>query len=774
MSEPNRAVFLSYASQDADAARRICEALRGAGVEVWFDQSELRGGDAWDQKIRKQIKECALFVPIISANTQARREGYFRLEWRLADQRTHLMSHDTPFVVPVVIDDTRDHDARVPEAFLAVQWTRLTGSDTAAEFARRVRILVGMDEAPPAAATNNGLPPAAARSARAPRSRRAMIVGAILLLALGTAAATFIWRRPVGSAAATHPPPADSAIAVDAKAIAILPFESSGSSADSADFAAGIHEEIVTAVGRVAALKVIGRTSVLPYADARNRNLREIAALLKVASVVEGTVRRVGNRVKIAVQLVDTRTSRQLWGDSYERELTDVFAIQSAIAREVAARLSATLTAGERALLEQQPTASVAAYELFLQAQRLRTELIATSPLAEWERAVRLTEEAIAADPGFVQALALAVQLQTSMYWFPSLDPSPQRYELASRALARLRGAGSSAPEVAFAEAYFASQCERNWAESIRQCEKALVGMPNDSHLLLSAGFGYYQLGRYAESAAFTTRAYELNPLWPQAAINLAGISLTLRHFPAVARLRERSAGLPVEAQALLGRLVATAEYEIGGDRARFVRAFAELPVSREKAAEIVRAYEAALLAGDWLSAAKHLDSPQLAETVLPGGGGGGRFAVGVERAFLAYLLKEPKAATMAAEAEKQLSALQAEPRERPFVRLLLARAAAYRGDSTEALERARQVETEAPSFGTLDRINLVNEVGRIYALIGARDKAFACLRELMTGPSAPNPGGFGPPRMKRLDPCWAQLSSDPRFDQILKEAKPL
>src|SRR4051794_37803474 len=121
----NKAVFLSYASQDAEAARRICDALRAAGVEVWFDQSELRGGDAWDAKIRKQIKECALFVPVISANTQARLEGYFRLEWKLAAQRTHTMADAKPFLVPVCIDDTRDNDAHVPEEFRAVQWTRL-------------------------------------------------------------------------------------------------------------------------------------------------------------------------------------------------------------------------------------------------------------------------------------------------------------------------------------------------------------------------------------------------------------------------------------------------------------------------------------------------------------------------------------------------------------------------------------------------------------------------------------------------------------------------
>ena len=103
--EASRAVFLSYASQDAQATLSLCEALRAAGVEVWFDQNELVGGDAWDAKIRKQIADCALFVPVISEATQARREGYFRLEWRIAAQRTHMIADGTPFLVPVVIDD---------------------------------------------------------------------------------------------------------------------------------------------------------------------------------------------------------------------------------------------------------------------------------------------------------------------------------------------------------------------------------------------------------------------------------------------------------------------------------------------------------------------------------------------------------------------------------------------------------------------------------------------------------------------------------------------
>src|SRR3954464_14358227 len=121
----NQAVFLSYASQDAEPARRICEALRAAGVEVWFDQSELVGGDAWDAKIRGQIASCALFVPIISANTQSRLEGYFRIEWKLAAQRTHAMADEKTFLLPVVIDATRDQEAKVPAEFRAVQWTKL-------------------------------------------------------------------------------------------------------------------------------------------------------------------------------------------------------------------------------------------------------------------------------------------------------------------------------------------------------------------------------------------------------------------------------------------------------------------------------------------------------------------------------------------------------------------------------------------------------------------------------------------------------------------------
>src|SRR5262245_52727503 len=111
LSDSNSAVFLSYASQDSATARSVCDALRACGVEVWFDQNELRGGDAWDLRIRQQIRDCALFVPIISRNTANRPEGYFRLEWDLADQRSHKIARNRPFIFPVCVDATPDSTA---------------------------------------------------------------------------------------------------------------------------------------------------------------------------------------------------------------------------------------------------------------------------------------------------------------------------------------------------------------------------------------------------------------------------------------------------------------------------------------------------------------------------------------------------------------------------------------------------------------------------------------------------------------------------------------
>lgn len=164
---PPPSVFLSYASEDRQAAQALRDALETYGLEVWYDESGLDGGDAWDQKIRRQIRECDFFMPVISAQTDTRLEGYFRREWRLAVERTLDMADDHPFLLPVVIDDTPQARARVPERFLGVQWTRVPGGQPvpALEGLCR-RLLAGQAPAPPAATRRASEP-----SARGPRER---------------------------------------------------------------------------------------------------------------------------------------------------------------------------------------------------------------------------------------------------------------------------------------------------------------------------------------------------------------------------------------------------------------------------------------------------------------------------------------------------------------------------------------------------------------------------------------------------------------------------
>jgi tetratricopeptide (TPR) repeat protein len=198
MPEPaNKAVFLSYASQDAEAARRICDALTAAGVEVWFDQSELRGGDAWDAKIRRQIKECALFVPVISANTEAREEGYFRLEWLLAVERSRLRADDAHFLFPVVVDGTSEAVARVPDRFREVQWTRLDFRETPANFAAQVAKLLSGKSAREATSPDASRPSesAAHRPKAATRSKTLRWFVGLLVIASGVVVAGRLWPR---------------------------------------------------------------------------------------------------------------------------------------------------------------------------------------------------------------------------------------------------------------------------------------------------------------------------------------------------------------------------------------------------------------------------------------------------------------------------------------------------------------------------------------------------------------------------------------------------
>ena len=224
MTEPSRAVFLSYASQDAEPARRITEGLRQGGIEVWFDQSELRGGDAWDPKIREQIRDCALFVPLISAHTQRRTEGYFRLEWKLAVDRSHLMASERAFLLPVVIDATPQAEALVPERFREVQWTPLLSAEATQPFVERVKRLLDQ----PLAARNRLASTTAAL--RRPRGARRAIPWIAFALAVALIVALLVYLTihapslyPNHTAASSDDAAGPRAVIAE-KSIAVLPF----------------------------------------------------------------------------------------------------------------------------------------------------------------------------------------------------------------------------------------------------------------------------------------------------------------------------------------------------------------------------------------------------------------------------------------------------------------------------------------------------------------------------------------------------------------------
>lgn len=206
MSDSDKAIFLSYARDDTAAARRIADALRSAGLAVWFDENELRGGDQWDAKIRRQIDTCTLFLPIVSRHTQERAKGYFRLEWKLAVDQTHLLAEGVPFLAPVVIDDTREAEAVVPPEFMRVQWTRLPDALPTPQFVEQVRRLLDHK-----AASVRSTPPMVPGRPRPPvaggadpgsvpaKSFPRWTWGALTAVVLGVAVALVVSRKPTES-----------------------------------------------------------------------------------------------------------------------------------------------------------------------------------------------------------------------------------------------------------------------------------------------------------------------------------------------------------------------------------------------------------------------------------------------------------------------------------------------------------------------------------------------------------------------------------------------
>jgi TolB-like protein/Tfp pilus assembly protein PilF len=511
VTEASTAVFLSYASQDAEAAHRIADALRAAGIEVWFDQSELRGGDAWDQSIRKQIKTCALFLPIISKHTHERAEGYFRLEWKLAVDRSHLIMANRPFLVPVVIDDTPDDDENMPEKFRKMQWTRLPAGQTSQEFVTRIGQLLSGE--PGHSATLVG--PSAAVPSRAFSIRKPAWLAVAAALA-GLAIYVLVekpWTvtsappsKPVAVAdtsTAFNPPP---------HSIAVLPFVNMSGDKEQEYFSDGLTEELLNALAEINELQVAARTSAFSF-KRTNTDIGTIARKLNVGAVLEGSVRRSGNTVRITTQLIDAVTGFHLWSETYDRDLGDVRKLQTEIASAVAGALKVTLLGNVAAKIELGGTHHPAAFDAYLRGEKANRS---ANDVKDYETAIAAYAEAIRLDPNYALAFAGRSLAYSSYAGFVNADAAAI-HELYDKAQADAREAIRLAPELADGHLVLGVFFENtlDFTQARAPFERALALAPGNARMLQGSSLFLAYMGQFDEGISAARHAVALDPLDP-------------------------------------------------------------------------------------------------------------------------------------------------------------------------------------------------------------------------------------------------------------------
>jgi TolB-like protein len=527
VTNPGRAVFLSYASQDTEAAQQLCNELRAAGIEVWFDQSDLRGGDAWDALIRRQIKGCDLFVPIISANTQSREEGYFRREWNLAVARTLDMDEGRAFLLPIVIDGTSDLQAKVPEKFREVHWTRLPAGASSATFVEHVCRLLSPEATTPMATSVQSLaPPASSIGAAltrsmppASRSFVPWILSGLLILMLGYfGVEKFVLPKGPGRAAeapamapapAFNPPP---------HSIAVLPFTNMSGDKQQDYFSDGLSEELLNSLARINELQVAARTSSF-YFKGEHADLATIAHKLNVASVLEGSVRRSGHTIRVTAQLNNALSGYHLWSQTYDRDLGDVLKLQTDIANAVANALKVTLLGNVAAKVEVGGTRDPAAFDAYLRASNAYRRFGPANLAAGGgnkqglQSAVDAYTEAIHADPDY--ALAYAGRSLAFADFGRALVTGPEAGDYFTKAQNDAHKAIALAPDLADSHLalanFFAGSLELTGA--LQEYERALALAPGDARVLREYGAFAVLIGRTEAGLAAAQRLLVLDPL---------------------------------------------------------------------------------------------------------------------------------------------------------------------------------------------------------------------------------------------------------------------
>ena len=615
-----------------------------------------------------------------------------------------------------------------------------------------------------------------AAGSRNNRSTVPWVIAAALLIAGVLGFAVPRWWAPIRQVAAS---PADSIRAADGKSpppvpplampeksIAVLPFESFSADKDNAYFADAIQDEILTDLSKIADLKVISRTSVQAYHGHDAGNSREIGRALGVTHLLEGSVQRQGGKVRVTAQLIDTRSDSHLWAEHYDRDLQDIFAIQTEVAERIVTSLKPTLSPGEIAGLTAAPTSDVEAFDLYGRAKNL-IDGFANSP--DWRdtllKAIGLLDAATGRDPNFALAYCLKARAHDDLYWF-DLDHTPARLAQAQAAVAEALRLRPALGEAHLEQALLLYRTARDYPSALSELAVARAALPNNAQVLSVSSWIERRQGRWSEAVLSLERAVTLDPRNPAVVTDLTVLYDFLRRYADENRVAENAIqALPASASYF--RLV-QAQLQLETGQVEAARAILKnVPAdydpdgattfTRVQIALAERKFDAA---GAALAASRLNAFDGSTGMVLP-------------RAWLEGLIA--RAAGQPGRANAALlvafNTAQAQVDARPddaFARGLLGEVEAALGRNEDAVrDGLRAVQLRPSSVDAVDGPEIETMLALIEAWTGNRSSALDRLSVLCQTPAGPHYGDL------RLDPAWDVLKGDARFEKILAAMAP-
>jgi len=575
--------------------------------------------------------------------------------------------------------------------------------------------------------------------------RRNLILLASSGLALSVAAGFFVLPRA-------------SAHKID-KSIAVLPFENLSDEKENAYFADGVQDDILTNLSKIGDLKVISRTSVMGYRS-HAPNVRDIGKALGVSTILEGSVRRSGNRVRVNVQLIDANTDEHLWANDYDRDLTDVFAIQTDLAQKIANELSAKLSPTEKAQIENRPTQNSEAYLAFVRAHNVQSS--SYEDFAKLKEGEEMYERAISLDPKF--ALAFACYSQLESWIVHSYERTPERRQKARSLADRALELQPDLPEGHLALGYSYYWGDNNYDAALKEFQIAQRGLPNEADGYLAIGAIQRRQGKWTESNENLEKAASLNPKdsWPLQ--NLVFNYFMQRDFQAANKTVDRALniqplGLSLwEMKAKLA-ISERGDFSIGE---KVLEKTKSMRLSNEEKLKVLGGTVDYLLLQrkykDALAVAKN--SPDEIFAVVPGSIAQKYFAIGVAEKKLG---NEAQARPALLKAQSFCQETLKQKPDEADAHIQLAKISAWLGDKNVALAEAqRAMELRPESKDAFEGPQITQAVAEVYATLGENDRAIKLLDGLLNRPSDLSVYGL------KLNPVWDPLRNDPRFQALI------